>query len=242
MNKKYIFRKNYKGICESEGEKLSGHLAFKTQDVSWLNTSKPVLVLVSVNSAFHKDGEGFLKMEAFLSTIKSCVKGEVFILIADTAHLNTQYLLEGVTAKESSLLAGEELTLRYHSLFKEFELIYWHSLCQDDAYTWIRSNVVTLFHFDKKFQNFLLEDAENAFTEKRARAFLDKAQFIEKTIDDLIEQCVFLQLLARRYSYLFYPGAPHKATEYLNMVIPSQLKWINVFLSIEKKTRIPVVA
>jgi hypothetical protein len=56
---------------------------------------------------------------------------------------------------------------------------------------------------------------------------------------DLIEQCVVLQVLARRqFGYIFYPGAPCKATEYLRTLLSDELKWIDVFLTIEKKTRI----
>lgn len=238
MYRKYLFRSNFKGVYEQEGEKLAAHIAFKTQDVSWLNISCPVLVLISVNSAFHERGEGFLKMEALLSTIQSCVKGEVHILIADLAHLHAQSLLDGPGAKESCLRAGKELVFRYRSLFEGSELIYWHALCHNTAYTQIKSDVWTLFHSDETFQKYLFEDAEVAFTEKRAREFTDKEQFIEKTITDLIEQCICLQLLAcRGYRHLFYPGAPCRATEYLNTILSSQLKWIDVFLSIERKTR-----
>jgi len=238
MNRKYLFRSNYKGICEIEGERLLGHLAFKTQDISWLDTSSPVVVLVSVNSAFHEKGEGFLKMEAFLATIRRHVKGEIVILIADTAHLYAQHLLEGPSATQSCLSAGEELVSRYRSLFAGSTLLYWHALRRDEAYEEIRSHILTLFHRDATFRQYLFEDADSAFTEKRKSEFLDKGQFIESTVADLIEQCVYLQLLARKqFRYLFYPGASCKATEYLRTILSNGLQWIDVFLTIEKKAK-----
>lgn len=226
-------------MYESIDERLWGHLAFKTKDSTWLNTTYPVVILISVHSNFHKGADGYLKMEALLSTIKTCVKGKVAILIADTAHLHTRHLLEGEGAKENCLRAAKGLFSLYRDLFTGCELIYWNSLSQDSTYLEIRSHILTLFHSDEQFQKSLFDDAESGYTENREREFRSKAQFIEKTIDDLLEQCVVLQLLGLRgYRYLFYPGAPCKATEYLDSILHSQLQWIAVFLTIEKKTRI----
>jgi len=236
MIRKYSFRKNYKGTCEIEGERLTGHLAFKTREVSWLSTHSPVVVLVSVNSTFHEGAEGFLKMEAFLSTIKSCVAGKICILIADTAHLAAQTLLCGV---DHCLHAGEKLVLRYQSLFTNCELLYWHALCEGDDYAQGRSAILSLIQSDERIRDLLHADAESTYTEKRALECPDKVKFIQATLTDLVDQCIVLQLLSQRgYRTLFYPGAPYQTTEYLYSIGQDQLQWIDVFLTIEKKTRV----
>jgi hypothetical protein len=152
MNRKYLFRNNFKGVCNLDEESFLGHLAFKTQDVSWLDTSSSVIVLVSVNSAFHERGEGWLKMEALLATIKRNVRGAVAILIADTAHLCAERLLLGSIAEKHCMNASEELVSRYRSLFAGYQLFHWHSINQDD----VRSEVMALFHSDETFRGCLL--------------------------------------------------------------------------------------
>jgi hypothetical protein len=241
MNNKYLFRKNYKGICEIEGERLSGHLAFKTQNDAWLNTTSPVVVLISVHSAFHNGAEGFLKMEAFLSTIKNCVLGKICLLIADTAHHQAQTLRDGISAWEDCLQSGKALVERYSSLFAECEIFYWHTLCHDEAYAQIRSEILLLIDSDENLQDYLRADADITYTDKRALEFRDKGRFIEATLADLVDQCVVMQLLSQKgYRHLFYPGAPCQATEYLHKMLHNQLRWIDVFLTIEKKTKLPV--
>lgn len=238
MIRKYLFRKNYKGTFEIEGERLTGHLAFKTQETSWLGTHSPIVVLVSVHSAFHVGMEGFLKMDAFLSTIKSCVEGKISILIADTAHLAAETLLQRAN---SCLQAGRELALRYQSLLVGYEILYWHTLCKGEDYAHIRSQLLLLIESDAKIHDLLRLDAESTYTEKRAQECPNKASFIQATITDLVDQCVVLQLLSQRgYRTLFYPGAPYQSTEYLRSTLQSQLRWIDVFLSIEKKTKVSI--
>lgn len=70
--------------------------------------------------------------------------------------------------------------------------------------------------------------------------FSNKELFIEKAIEDLLEQCASLLVLSNKgYRFQFYPGKPYASIEYVNRVfIPkdNQIFWIDVFLTIEKKT------
>lgn len=236
MNRKYLLRKNFKSVYRQANYSLLGHIAFKTRDALWLDTSHPALVLISVDSAMHTGAEGHLKMEALISIIRSSVKGPLTVLIADTAHLQTRRLVEDKAAFSNSLQAADELICRFSSHFTGCNLLYWHQLSQEPSYWSLKAEIKMLVQTDHEFQTLLFEDAEGTWTEERRCFYPDRNRFIEAAIEDLMEQSVCLQLLARRnYRYLFYPGEPYESTLYLDKLTSSRLKWINVFLSIEKK-------
>lgn len=235
MYRKYSLRKNYKAVGSDNEGQILGHLAFKTRDDLWLNTNRPSILLVSVNSAFHSGFEGDMKMEAFIAVIRSSVKALLTILIADLAHLKTRQLLEENKAETNCRKDADELIWRYSSLFAGSPLIYWRDLIKDDQFSLLRSEIVDLSKKDQQFLQLLKQDAETDWTHKRQALFTSKESFIEQSIEELIDQCACLQLLANLgYRYIFYPGAPHRATQYLQ----TSIDWIDVFLSIEKKTRI----
>lgn len=237
MNRKYLLRKNFKAVYSQPEQTIVGHLAFKTKDDLWLDTPFPTLVLISVQSAFHEGREGFLKMEAFLSIIRESVQGIVTVLIADTAHLQACRLLEGEGALSRCLMAADQLVLCYKDYFSGCDLLYWHTLQKEGDYLLLKGQISALARSDDQFNALLLEDAQSTWTKTRETQYGDRLQFIENTVADLIDQCTCLQLLARRgYRYLFYPGAPYKAGLYLDALLPFHLNWVDVFLTIEKKS------
>lgn len=60
-------------------------------------------------------------------------------------------------------------------------------------------------------------------------------------IEDILEQCACLFVLAHKgYQFQFYPGSPYSSVEYVNCYsLDQRISWINVFLTIEKKTISP---
>lgn len=237
MERKYFLRKNFKSVYSESGKEVCAHLAFKTRNALWVGTSSPTLALISTQSHFHEGKEGALKMEAFLSIIRSSIQKPVSILIADTAHLEARRLIEGEFALSNSLQEAEALIARCKPLFTGHNLIRWHSLEQDEEFSLMRSKIVALAHSDAKFLRLLEDDARSTLTQKRRDLYLDQAGFIQNTIEDLMSQCACLQLLGRLgYRYLFYPGAPYSSFLYLDALMPSQVEWIDVFLTIERKT------
>ncbi len=68
MTQKYQLRKNFKAIYQQGSLQIFGKLAFKTKETTWIDTPYPVASYISTYSAFHKEVEGDLKMNAFLST------------------------------------------------------------------------------------------------------------------------------------------------------------------------------
>lgn len=235
MLNKYLLRRNFKSIYVNEDFTVCGHLAFKTRNVDWVDTTLPSIVLISVHTAFHEGINGHLKMEALLSTIRQNVKGKVCILIADVAHLHTASLIQVDDPMNYCVKSAKQLASRFHAHFDGYDLLYWSSLImKDDHYIALKNYFYSLAQTDVEFRALLLADAEAAYTAKRKEEFPNKALFLEKMGDDLIEQCIGMRVLAKNgYRYLFYPGAPCASTEYINQ---SALQWIDVFLSIERKT------
>ncbi len=242
MHRKYFLRKNYKAVCIDSDQLIMGHLAFKTKDSLWLGTSTPSLALISVQSAFHEGLEGRLKMEAFLSVIRSSVPGRVTALIADTAHLGARRLVEGDLAQDNCLKEGEDLVSRFQPLFAGYELIFWHDLKKKEEYSLLRCEILSHAQRDPLFQSLLESDAQKDLEQKRQNLYPDRQAFIKESIEDLIDECACLRLLARAgYGNLFYPGAPHQATAYLEAQMPFQIRWVDVFLTIERKSRLPTL-
>lgn len=240
----YNLRKNYTAFISDHDKLIRAKLAFKTKETLWEKTEAPVIVFVSIHSAFHNDLVGDLKMNAFISTIKSNVRGKVTILLTENAHINALSLKcqnNLQKAFEECLKDANNLCKRYFYYFEGCHVAFWHSfICQNENYDASLKIVNDLYQSDEVFRNNLKEDAENSYTNQRNDEFSNKALFIRKTIIDLTEQCACLLVLAKMgYRFLFYPGKPYTCTEYLMQVIlpkNEQILWVDVFLAIEKKS------
>lgn len=240
----YLWRKNFTTTFLDQKQLVRGKLAVKTKKTDWLETEAPVVILVSVHSKFHELGSGDLKMQALVSTIRSHVKGKITILICDVAHLNTISLIykgDLDKAYEECLREAQSLNERYEPYFADCDIAYWHSyINQDKNYALARSSLRELYRVDPLFRKYLYEDAEATYTTARMRVFPKKILYIEKTVEDLLEQCASLIVLSRQgYRYKFYPGSSYNSVLYANQMLLSkdeQISWIDVFISIEKKT------
>lgn len=240
--KVYSLRKNHKSVYWHNYTQISGKVAFKTKEATWLDTDSPVVVLISVDSAFHSEIDGDLKIEALLAVIKKHVQGRIIVLMADGAHLHAEGLAAGYDAGAVLRASAEELVSRYRPFFQGCELVYWSSfIANDPDYPLIRKEIENLAQIDAEFQASLLTDAAATYTPEREKKCPNRALFIEKTRRDLLEQCVCMEILAKLgCQFLFYPGAPCLATEYAHRVLALskvRLQWVDVFLSIEKKTK-----
>lgn len=224
MNK-YSWRNNITATAET----IRGKLAFKTKETHWIDTFEPVALLVSIHSAFHAGLPGDLKMQALMATLKRYVKGKITVLFCDMAHLHAmslEYEGDRFRAFEQIRLKALQLQRRYNPYFESCTLKFWHSyICQDVHYETKRSLVQQLALDDPYFHSLLVHDAG-----------------IGNVHDDIIEQCICLLVLAEKgYRFQFYPGKSNASTEYVNrLLLPAekQISWINVFLTIEKKTLI----
>lgn len=243
----YAWRKNFSATVSNKERTLQGKLAFKTKDTHWLDTHHPVVVMISIHSAFHEVGAGDLKMNALISVIRSSVKGKVTLLICDRTHVQTRSLLHQNNlelAFEECLRSSNTLVNRYQSYFKGCSTAYWHSyICQDKKFKKAEALVRDLYQNNDIFRDYVNQDAQAAYTNERMEYFLDRACFIEKSIEDILEQCAGLVVLSEKgVRFQFYPGNPCKSTEYLNRMIltpEKKISWVHVFLTIEKKKIIP---
>lgn len=240
----YNWRKNYTATYSNQNQIIRGKLAFKTKSTQWIETETPVIVLVSVHSAFHDEISGDLKMNALMSTIKNYVKGKITILLSDKAHIQTlslNYQNNVHKAFEICLNSAHTLKQRYQEYFENCNVVYWHSyICQDNNYILAQNLLKELYQTDLIFRDLLVNDAEATYNNDRMKLFSDKMIFIEKTIEDLLEQCACILILVNKgYRFQFYHGSPYASIEYVNRLFfteDKQICWIDVFLTIEKKT------
>ena len=237
----YNWRNTATAVASDAAMSVRGKIAFKTRETAWLHTNAPVVVLVSIHSDFHTGIGGDLKMNALMSTIKRHVQGLVTVLLSDAAHIQTLSL-----KTEDALCRATEsadlLVKRYQGYFEDCQIVFWHSYIGHSVhYAPSVQMVCELYRHDSHFQKHLQADAEACYNKFRSEEYPEKSQFIEKTINDLLEQCsCVLVLAAMGYRYQFYPGQSHGSTEYVNRhLLPEEkrVSWIDVFLSIEKKTR-----
>ncbi len=183
-------------------------------------------------------------MNAFMSVIKSSVNGKITILLCDSAHLKTsslKYQNDDEKALIHNKLKAQNLISRYQDYFDSCNIVYWHSyICNDENYIIAKKLVEQLHQSNLIFKDCLFEDANTAYTVERSNVFENKQLFIDKTIEDIIEQCACQIVLSRKgYRFLFYPGSSHTSIDYLSQYLHPQedpILWVNVFLSIEKKT------
>lgn len=240
----YNLRKNYTSNFKIGNSIIRGKLAFKTKNDVWLNTPTSVLVLISIDSSFHKPIDGDLKMSALIDTIRTHVKGKVTLLMADQAHLQTSSIKHENnvdTAFETNKQKASELAIRYQHLFHSCELVYWHFyIDRDFYYSDALKKIKDLYRKDRIFREMIALDVQSSYTASRRNEFINEALFSQKTTEDILAQCAAILVMAKKgYRFLFYPGKPFGSTEYINqkLLLPHhQVAWIDVFLTIEKKT------
>lgn len=230
--KRYLLRKNYTAV----NDHVRAKLAFKTKDAKWLDTEKPVIILVSIHTAFHENLDGSMKMDSLVATIKNHVKGPITVLLADRAHIRTMSLKYPADGAEKCLEDARALNARFQSCFSGCRIAYWHSyIYQDENFEHSLERVKKLAESDPLFRECLQTDALSQ--NKHIAEFTDL--FIEKSKEDILEQCACILVLSKKgYRFQFYPGHPYRSTEYVNQrLLPpeNRVSWVNVFLSIESK-------
>lgn len=242
----YLLRKNYTALFLDHEKMTRGKLAFKTQLTEWLNTESPVIIPISIQTAFHEGVAGQLKMEAFTSIIKENVKGIKTVLLTEKAHLNVYSLKCGGDKQKANvelLLKAQQLVERFATYFEGYKVVYWSEyINQDRYYEFFSKQVLHWYQTDQNFHSCVEEDAANTYTIERAQEYPDKNSFISYSIQDILEYCAYLLIIAHKgYRFQFYPGSNYKAAKYVirNLLpVSLQLAHVDVFLSIEKKTEI----
>lgn len=242
---KYIWRKNFKTSFSYESTVIQGNLAVKTQEIGWHGTSKPVIILISIDSKIHEKIDGNLKMEALVSTIKDQVNGPITVLFSDSVHFRTFSLnCKGNSDSlfKNYLKMGQEIFYRYQSYLKNFKIAYWHSyICQDNDFFLFSKIIEEAYETNQAFRALINQDAERMYTPERREKnpSANANAFIKNAKQEIMEQCACLFVLSKKgYAFQFYPGSSLPSVEYANrFFLPEdkRVNWINIFLSIEKK-------
>lgn len=237
----YSLSKYIKMELQFPDQTAHAKVSFKTKESTWIDSENPVIIPISLHSIFHDEYKGEIKMNALISVIKDHVKGPITILMTEKAHLHAlslKYNHDYTQAWQECLQASQNLSSRYADFFKYCQVSNWNYISEDKNYEKAKHFILSLFDNDAIFREYLYKDALSTYTTDRAEVYLDQPLFIQKTIEDIIEQCSALLVMAiKGYRFLFYPGAPLTSQEYVRSLFPKEtpISWISVFLNIEKR-------
>lgn len=232
--KQYNFRNNSFIKKKIENSLVEAKIVFKTEEATWVPLNAPSVVPISLDSSFNQGIDGMIKMEGFISTIKTHAKEKVTLLMTEGAHLNALSLKHADPVKKNKQDC-DTLLKHFKEVFAECEIAYWDECVNNHPdYGHLKKFIVALSQTDCIFQNFLQEDALSTYTLARKQEYPDKELYLQKTVADLIEQCVCVLLLDKQgYKWQFYPGKQFLSVEYVNQ--NSSLELVYVFLAIERK-------
>lgn len=241
MNKKYKLRKNVFITAEEEHKIYKAKVAFKTEQLDWVNTKSPSLILVSVNSSFHQGIWGKIKMESLYCTLKNHLQTPPSVLIAEQAHLHVDSLYfsgEMGKATLNSTHLGKKWLSDFKELFKDDDPVFMHRfILSDPLFTSCKMEIESLYKSDGTFQKLLYQEALETYSCERKLLEPNADHFAYLAKEDIKLQCAMYRLLAKKgFHYIFYPGLQYQAVEYANRTLGEPaLTFIHVFISLEKK-------
>lgn len=218
-------------------------IAVKTTTSAWIGVSDPVVILLSIHSAFHEAEKGALNIQALISTIKGHVNGSPSIVLSEKAHLNVLTLkYNGDQAKALAVAKhdAQALATTFNEDFKDCRVLLWGDyVTRDPLYAACAQQVMALHETDQNFRELLARDAESTYTEFRAEEFPDKQAYIRSTIDDILEQCIYTLVIAKKgYRFEFYSGRQYDSIYSVNstlLPVEEQLTHVHVNISFERK-------
>jgi hypothetical protein len=182
-------------------------------------------------------------VQTFLSTIKEHINGKITILLTEQAHVHALSLLYNNDYHEALERCKKDAQLlvdRYKTYFEGLDVQWWQTFIRSDSeYETFKNLIMETYKTDAQFQQLVRSDAESSYTSTRAQEASDKELYIAKTIQDLLEQAIYIFIVSKRgYRFDFYPGKPYSSSEYINnnfLSANKRLKRIVVCLSTYKK-------
>lgn len=239
--RKIVTHRNHKS------EVAKARIVFKTVNTEWVNSCDPMIALISLHSNFNEGVDGHLKMSGFINTLKENVRNNLTILLTEKAHfhaLSLKYNHDLEKTSKRCLEDAESLEKRFASYFSGCKVAYWQDFVeQDPDYQSIQAYVHGIHKEDAYFRDLVRKDAEGTYTPQRSLEHPDKPLYIAKTELDLLEQCIYTIVAAKKgFKYDFYPGNFIASASYLNTVVcpfGKQITNVPVYLAIEKKYNPP---
>lgn len=218
-------------------------VAVRTNGDQWVNTQDPVIILFSVDSVFHEGQKGALNVEVLTYIIQKHVRGEIIILMTEKAHVNVSSLLYDDNRNEAferAIRDAQSLINKFNTIWNEFQVEFWYDFINKDPhYESYFKQIADRYEVDNQFRTLIQQDAERTYTEEREREFPDKQIYINKTIEDLLEQAAYVLVIAKKgYRFAFYPGRQNGSLLYIaEQLVPSEQRvaHIHVNISFEKK-------
>jgi hypothetical protein len=143
-------------------------------------------------------------------------------------------------AVKTSSSDAHAFTQDFHEYLHGRRVVLWNDFVnKDPLYTQCAVDIQDLYETDQSFKDLLVSDAERTYTAARAEEFPDKQQYIRATIADLLQQCIYLLISAKKgYRFEFYAGKQYDCLYFVNSVLlpaQEQITLVNVNISFEKR-------
>lgn len=216
---KYLWRHETILDPQAKAKTGSAKIIMKTQSDAWVNTKEPIILPVSIHSAFHEGSLGQAKMETFLKVIEHYADGPVTLLITEDSHANVlsmKHAGDYQKAVEQCLKDAELLLSRFAEVVEGFDIQYWHTLIKKHPqYSGYKAQLWALVKNDAEARMLLVEDAEKTYSAQKMAEYLDKSAYIDMAIADLVEQAAYLCVITELgFKFEIYPGKRYKSVDY----------------------------
>lgn len=236
----YAWQKQIKLNCSNK--KNIKKIMFKTQSAQWVETESPIIIPFSIHSKFHDGEMGEHKVRSLITTIKEHTKAPITILLTEEAHvqvLSLSYESDIQKASAECFIDAKTLANQFKHFFEGCDVQFWCTMISNDPeYQHYKTKIRHIYETDTQFQQLLYSDAQSTYSAEREQQFPNKEEFIQKSIEDLLEQAIYLFIMSKRgFRFEFYPGKPFSSSEYINRTFlpaETQLLRITVCLTTQK--------
>ncbi len=199
----------------------------------WKEAHDPLVIPISVHSAIHTGAQGYFKVAAYIEHIKKLSVGEVIILFAEGAHLNTLSLNHANNidhAFQACLNDAKQLQTLYASIFSGCSVYFWHELIKADAlYQHYINEVTAIIKSDAFCHDLLVEDLATMYNDKFAAQYPDRESFVSMSKLDIIEMLAANKILQNMgCRFIFYPGPVFSSMKHFQTFYYPQLTFVNV--------------
>lgn len=223
-------------ILKENGEIVKTLVKINTSNPGWQNKNLPIIVPISIHSAFHEGEQGEIKIKALFDYIHSYAKEKVMILMCEGAHLNVINIKNDdmKCTYEICRRDAHQLVKKFNRYFNRFDITFWNEfVVQHNHYGQYKSELLDLYNNDLNFNKLVSNDAENMYTEKLSNQYTNKKCFIDNTKKDILEMIVGCRIKFHEgYRIHIYPGKIFTSMEYIKNLHFKDMIFVNASLKV----------
>ena len=203
-----------------------------TRPTVWHGTSDKLILGVSNRVSDYIEIRK-LKMALTLHHITKLTEAPLTILMCEGAHVNAEslkYNNDVERAYDTELTYAKDLVTKFQPSFANHHVTYWRDLVNGDTkYQSYKNQIYMLYDSDPIFRELLVADAERTYTEQRKKEYPCQTGYLEKTILDLLEHCIYCLIISNKgYKYEFYHGKPYPHILYLSQVYGLEIRRVEI--------------